>query len=64
MEDRLANAKEGLQTVLADQRRHVMTYNHYYTDNIQNSRQKRRTNHYLNLLHQMPQKQSLTYADV
>lgn len=50
MEDRLADAKQELERVMADQRRHAMTYNHYYTDNVQNSRQERRKNHYLEVL--------------
>lgn len=50
MDDRLANAKQELGRVISDLRRHAMTYNHYYTDNVQNSRQERRKNHYLKVL--------------
>lgn len=42
MEDRLACAKDELQRLLADRRRHAMTYNHYCTENVRKSREQRR----------------------
>lgn len=43
MESRLACAKEELQRLLVDQRRHAMTYNHYCTDTVRKAREKRRS---------------------
>lgn len=42
MEDRLGCARDELQRLLVDQRRHAMTYNHYCTDNMRKSREQRR----------------------
>lgn len=44
MEDRLECAKDELQRLLADRRRHAMTYNHYCTENVRKSREQRRLN--------------------
>ncbi|KAF8243575.1 Dynamin family protein [Wilcoxina mikolae CBS 423.85] len=40
MKERLENAKKELGKMLADRRKHAITFNHYYTDDIQKSRQK------------------------
>lgn len=42
MEARLRDAKLELQRLLNDRRRHAMTYNHYYTDEVQKAREERR----------------------
>lgn len=42
MENRLACAKDELQRLLTDRRRHAMTYNHYCTENVRKSREQRR----------------------
>lgn len=36
----IRHAHEELETLLDDEKRQPITYNHYYTDNIQKSRQK------------------------
>lgn len=38
---RLCNAKIELKQILADWQEHAMTYNHYYTENIQKIHQQR-----------------------
>lgn len=42
MEARLVDAKQELQRLLNDRRRHAMTYNHYYADEVQKAREERR----------------------
>jgi hypothetical protein len=41
LQNNLKNAMDELESLLDDERRHPITYNHYYTDNIQKSRQQR-----------------------
>lgn len=39
---RLCNAESDLKQILADRQEHAITYNHYYTENVQNIHQQRR----------------------
>ena len=41
---RMEGAKERLEGLLLDRQRHAITYNHYYTDVLQNLREKRQVN--------------------